>query len=64
MFVTYCPRHQARVLLGTSAIEDLVNTPGGVVVRWRCHCGASGAHVTGRGAGSVAHMGHMAADAA
>ncbi len=48
MFTVHCPRHQARVLLGPRSIERLVTTADGVEVHWRCHCGAQGAHVTGR----------------
>jgi hypothetical protein len=42
MFDIYCPGHRSRVLLTASAVEGLVNTGDGVVVRWRCHCGARG----------------------
>ena len=48
MFQIHCPRHQSRVLLGSRAVEALVNTPDGVVVHWRCHCGATGTLATGR----------------
>jgi hypothetical protein len=42
MFDIHCPRHRSRVLLTTSAVEGLVNTGDGVVVHWRCYCGARG----------------------
>jgi hypothetical protein len=42
MFDVYCPRHQARVLLGSRSIETLTNTRTGVVLHWRCRCGERG----------------------
>lgn len=54
MFTVHCPRHQARVLLGPRSIERLVTTTAGVEVHWRCHCGAQGAHLTGRRAETTA----------
>jgi hypothetical protein len=48
MFDIYCPRHRARVLLGSRSIESVVNTDDGIVVHWRCRCGEHGAFVTGR----------------
>jgi hypothetical protein len=48
MFDIYCPSHQARVLLGPRAIEALENTPDGIVLHWRCRCGARGTELTGR----------------
>jgi hypothetical protein len=42
MFDVYCPHHRSRVLLGPRSIESLANTAHGVVLRWRCHCGATG----------------------
>jgi hypothetical protein len=42
MFSVYCPADGARVLLGTDDITALTNTPSGVLVEWRCPCGASG----------------------
>ncbi len=48
MFDIYCPRHRTRVLLGPRSIEALVNTPDGIVLEWRCHCGERGALPTGR----------------
>jgi hypothetical protein len=47
MFAIDCPRHQARVLLGPRAVEQLVNTEGGVELHWRCHCGATGVETLG-----------------
>jgi hypothetical protein len=48
MFDVYCPRHQARVLLGSRSIESLVNAPDGVVLHWRCRCGERGVLHAGR----------------
>ena len=48
MFAIDCPRHQAKVLLGPRAVEQLVNTEDGVALRWRCHCGATGVETFGR----------------
>lgn len=49
MFEEYCPAHQSRVLLSTSRIEALRNTPAGVVVAWRCWCGHRGESVRQQG---------------
>jgi hypothetical protein len=48
MFSVYCPRHQSPVLLGSRSVTALVNTPDGIVVEWRCRCGAEGSLLTGR----------------
>jgi hypothetical protein len=63
MFTVFCPRHQARVLLGSRAIDDIANTPEGVVVHWRCRCGATGTVATGRPS-AVADHAQPAASAA
>jgi hypothetical protein len=43
MFDVYCYQHGCRVLLGPGNIEALINSPeGGVVLEWRCYCGATG----------------------
>jgi hypothetical protein len=42
MFTVDCPRHQTRVLLGSRAIDAMVNTEHGVEIHWHCHCGATG----------------------
>lgn len=42
MFEVYCPTHQSRVLLSSSCIEALHNTPDGIVLEWRCWCGDRG----------------------
>jgi hypothetical protein len=63
MFTIHCPQHQARVLLGTRAIEALVTTPDGVVLHWRCRCGARGTQLTGRPS-SVTHPHPTVASAA
>jgi hypothetical protein len=41
MFDGDCLSHRSRVLLGARAIRQLRNTAGGVVVHWRCFCGAA-----------------------
>jgi hypothetical protein len=50
MFTAHCPGHRAEVLLGPRSIESLVNTPDGVVVHWRCACGARGTKTARHGA--------------
>lgn len=48
MFDVDCPRHGCRVLLGPRAIEAIENRRGGgILVRWRCRCGARGTLTTG-----------------
>jgi hypothetical protein len=42
MFAVYCPGHHRRVLLFSEHITELVNQPGGFMLRWRCPCGATG----------------------
>lgn len=42
MFTTTCSHCDSRVLLDTSRIEAVVNHPAGIVVRYRCWCGADG----------------------
>jgi hypothetical protein len=42
MFVTYCSGHGNRVLLFPEHIEELVNRPSGIELRWRCTCGTTG----------------------
>lgn len=39
MISGHCPRHGRQVLVTTSAIEAIDNTPSGFVVRWHCTCG-------------------------
>ena len=56
MVVVYCPRHGDRVLLGYRALERMSNTSEGVVLTWRCPCGARGTLRTGRGAAPVRHV--------
>ena len=48
MFTVYCPRHRSPVLLGARSVTSVVNTPDGIVVEWRCRCGAEGSVLTGR----------------
>jgi hypothetical protein len=42
MFTVYCSGHKNRVLLFSEHIEELVNRPDGVELRWRCICGTAG----------------------
>jgi hypothetical protein len=42
MFAIYCSGHQSRVLLFSEHIDELVNGPDGVLLRWRCTCGTTG----------------------
>jgi hypothetical protein len=42
MFAIYCSGHRSRVLLFSEQIEELVNRPDGVELRWRCTCGTTG----------------------
>lgn len=53
MFAINCPRHRSRVLLTASAVEGLDNTRDGVVVHWRCYCGARGEQRFARTPGSA-----------
>ena len=39
MFFAYCPTTETTVMLSTSSIVELRNTPAGVEVVLRCHCG-------------------------
>jgi hypothetical protein len=65
MFTVHCPNEQAEVLLGPRRIERLENTPDGIVLHWRCHCGATGALApTGRAAEHRAAADRRPTDAA
>ncbi|MDQ6614694.1 MAG: hypothetical protein M3083_08105 [Actinomycetota bacterium] len=49
MFVVYCSGHRSQVLLSTESIEEVVNRPDGVELRWCCTCGTTGrTHMRGR----------------
>jgi hypothetical protein len=48
VFEIFCPNHRSRVLLTTSRIEALRNTPDGPIVDWRCWCGTRGSMANGR----------------
>jgi hypothetical protein len=48
MFEVFCPAHGTQVLLGTSRIDAVHNTPDGVVVAWHCWCGHHGRSIDGR----------------
>lgn len=39
MFAPYCPRHDARVLLGYESVVAIEQTPSGPKVLLHCHCG-------------------------
>jgi hypothetical protein len=42
MLTVHCHAHGTRVLLDTSRIEAIHNTPQGPIVDWHCWCGARG----------------------
>lgn len=48
MFAVDCPKHGTRVLIWTSLVERVRNTPGGIEVDYRCTCGHRGTWSTGR----------------
>lgn len=48
MFDVYCARHGCRVLLFTSDIRAIHNTPDGIEVHYTCYCGHRGIWCTGR----------------
>ncbi len=48
MFAVQCPSHGSQMLLGARSIETLENTPHGVVIHWRCHCGTTGTQLVSR----------------
>jgi hypothetical protein len=48
MFDVFCPSHGQRVLLTPRCIEKLENTDDGIVITWRCWCGARGELRTGQ----------------
>jgi hypothetical protein len=48
MIVATCPRHGSRVLLGNEAIERIDNRADGMVVHYRCTCGARWSERRGR----------------
>jgi hypothetical protein len=47
MLSVYCPTHGREVLLTPRRIDRVVNTSGGIVVRWSCWCGTTGHLLTG-----------------
>ena len=47
MFEVHCQAHGSRVLLDSSRIESVRNTPEGPVLDWRCWCGERGSLVRG-----------------
>jgi hypothetical protein len=48
MFLVYCSRHQAKVLLSVDNITAVVNHPDGIHLHWRCSCGEEGTQRTSR----------------
>lgn len=48
MFATFCPRHDARVLIWPSGIDAIVNHERGIDVHFHCTCGYRGMCRTGR----------------
>ena len=44
MFAPYCPRHEARVLLGYESVVAIEPTPNGPKILLHCHCGELLAH--------------------
>jgi hypothetical protein len=48
MFDPYCSTCQTRVLVGFRRLRSLENTPGGIVLRFTCHCGGEAVLTTGR----------------
>jgi hypothetical protein len=42
MFLVYCPRHHARMLLSVDDIVELINRADGIDLHWCCSCGEEG----------------------
>jgi hypothetical protein len=42
MFAVHCPRHDAQVLIWTSAVDAVINTTDGIAVAYDCTCGHRG----------------------
>jgi hypothetical protein len=55
MFTVFCPTHDAEVLIWTSGIDAIRNTPRGIEVVYHCTCGHRGLWVTGRAASAAGH---------
>ena len=53
MFEVHCTAHGSRVLLDSSRIESVRNTPDGPVLDWRCWCGERGSLVRGTSPAAV-----------
>lgn len=49
MFSFTCPRHGAEVMIWTSDIDEIVNTPEGIDVLFHCSCGLRAVLQTGAG---------------
>lgn len=57
MFSVHCETIGRPTLLGPHAITSIENTADGMVMYYRCHCGASGFVTGGRGVTSTSHHG-------
>ena len=60
MFEVHCQSHGSRVLLDSSRIESVRNTPEGPVLDWRCWCGERGSLVRGTSTRPVTSAAHAA----
>lgn len=49
MFVYFCPRERAEVMIWTSNIDGIVNTSEGIDVHFHCACGHRAVLQTGAG---------------
>lgn len=53
MFAFHCPRHDARVLIWPSDVEEVINGNGGVGAVFHCSCGYRGLLVESTGGREV-----------
>lgn len=58
MLRAFCEIHSGDVLISSDQVTQMVNTPTGIVVEYRCLCGARGRLVTGARA-IHHHSGHV-----
>jgi hypothetical protein len=58
MFTAWCDESKAEVLLTSRDVLGMRNTEGGVLVAYRCWCGAHGVLLTGAGA-AAERSGHV-----
>lgn len=49
MFSFVCPQHGTEVMIWSSDIDEIVNTPNGIDVRFHCSCGFRAVLRTGAG---------------